>query len=80
MSFKFLNLIQKPHPDAEVEFWPVGQPHRLRHLSFQRLPLIHKFLTDCFQWFSPLNPPILGDFKLRSPPSIGGTKGGECAC
>jgi hypothetical protein len=44
------------------------------------LPLIHKFLTYCFQRSSPLNPPILGDFELRSPPRIGGSKGGNATC
>jgi len=53
-----------------VRFCPI-----IQNSSSQLRRGLPKFLTDCFQWFSPLNPPMLGDFKLRSPPSIGGLRG-----
>ena len=47
------------------------------------LPLIHKFLTDCFQWFSPLfwyarralSPQFWGTSNSGLPPELGGLRG-----
>jgi hypothetical protein len=44
-----------------------------------QLRLIHKFRVNCFQRSCPLNPPMLGDFEFRSPPKLGGIKGGQCS-
>jgi len=37
----------------------------------------HKLSVMTCQQSRPLNPPNFGDFELRPPPRIGGTKGGK---
>jgi hypothetical protein len=66
-----------PHVGAWHQLRPVIGHHNLP--AYVPLPLMHKFLANGFQLFSPLYPPILGDFKFRSPPKFGGIEGGNAA-
>jgi hypothetical protein len=61
------------------QIWVKWFSRKRINLSLPRLRLIHKFRVHCFQRSCPLNPPILGDFEFRSPPKLGGIKGGQCS-
>jgi len=51
------------------------KPHRLRHLSFSRLPLIHISIATSIGALAPLRPPILGGDRSLKSPRIGGFRG-----